>query len=513
MQLTKTTAAYPFTLSHSVKILLWCSLGFALIARLVCNAIIPLTDTTEARYGEIARKMLETGDWITPQHDYGVPFWAKPPLSTWFSAFSMKLFGVNEFAVRLPSLLLGIGMLMLVWYWVKAQRNRDFALTVCAVLASMSLFFMASGAVMTDASLTFCTTLTMISFWRAINAETGSSASKIWGYLFFVALGVGILAKGLLVGVLTFFPIVPWVILRGKATGTRGHWRALWQALPWIRGSVLMLVISVPWYIIAERKTPGFLAYFILGEHFSRFMHSGWRGDKYGNAHAEAFGMIWAFLTAAALPWSLVLIAKFKPLWNVARSSATEENGWISYLLLWSFVPILFFTFAHNIIWTYPLPALPAFAVLVVELLQRSDKTHTVGARFAMGGFATPLVLLVFAGLYAEGHHSFLKSSQKDSAVYFVQHRPDANSGLYYLRHRYYSSEFYSDGKSKEINLYSISRLFDNGHTDFLVALKDDLDALPPALRSHFASEKQFGNYVMLRELNSESISTLNAAR
>ncbi len=66
---------------------------------------IPLNDVSEARYAEIARKMLETGNWVTPQHDYGVPFWAKPPLSTWLSAFSMKLFGVNEFAARLPGLL------------------------------------------------------------------------------------------------------------------------------------------------------------------------------------------------------------------------------------------------------------------------------------------------------------------------------------------------------------------------------------------------------------------------
>ncbi|MEN3809069.1 phospholipid carrier-dependent glycosyltransferase, partial [Chromobacterium piscinae] len=75
--------------------------GYALLAllaiRLLAMWAIPLTDTTEARYAEIARKMLETGNWVTPLHDYGVPFWAKPPLSTWLSAASMGLFGVNEF--------------------------------------------------------------------------------------------------------------------------------------------------------------------------------------------------------------------------------------------------------------------------------------------------------------------------------------------------------------------------------------------------------------------------------
>ena len=73
--------------------------------RLLLNAILPLMDKTEARYAEIARIMYETNNWITPQIDYGVPFWAKPPLNTWLSALSMKVFGVNEFAVRFPAFL------------------------------------------------------------------------------------------------------------------------------------------------------------------------------------------------------------------------------------------------------------------------------------------------------------------------------------------------------------------------------------------------------------------------
>ena len=71
-------------------------------------------DSTEARYAEVARLMLATGNWITPQAELGVAFWGKPPLSTWLSAAAMALFGVNEFAVRLPAslLLLACGALL-----------------------------------------------------------------------------------------------------------------------------------------------------------------------------------------------------------------------------------------------------------------------------------------------------------------------------------------------------------------------------------------------------------------
>lgn len=500
-----------FRLSHTAKILLWWSLGFALISRLICNALIPLTDTTEARYGEIARKMLETGDWITPQHDYGVPFWAKPPLSTWFSAISMKIFGVNEFAARFPSLLLGIAIPLLIWQWAKIQRNRDFALTVCAVLTSMNLFFMASGAVMTDESLVFCTTLAMIAFWHAVNSERNTASAKLWGYLFFVALGFGILAKGLLVGVLVFLPIVPWVLSYRSRPAARGHWRSVWRALPWIRGSLLMLAISLPWYIVAEHKTPGFLAYFILGEHFGRFMHSGWSGDKYGNAHAEALGMIWIFLLIAAMPWSFIAIAKLKSFVKASADTTDGDDGWFRYLLMWSFVPVVFFTFAHNIIWTYPLPALPALSILIVELVRRSNETNTFSTRLAAVSFATPMTLLVLAALYADGHHNYLKSSQKDTVAYFLQHRADANSGLYYFHHRYYSSEFYSAGKTKTIDLPNLSALFDNGHTDYVMIPTRHLNQLSPSTLSHFVPAAQFDDLTMLREVSHAPLLSQNS--
>ena len=88
--------------------------GFFLL-RLGAMFVLPFTDTTEARYAEIARKMVETGNWLTPQFDYGVPFWGKPPLHTWLSAAGMQVFGVSEAAARLPILLTALAVLFLVY--------------------------------------------------------------------------------------------------------------------------------------------------------------------------------------------------------------------------------------------------------------------------------------------------------------------------------------------------------------------------------------------------------------
>ncbi len=103
-----------------------------LVVRLAAMAAIPLNESTEARYGEMARKMLETGNWVLPMHDYGIPFLAKPPLWAWMSAASMGIFGVNAFAARLPALLLSIMTLGLVWLLALKRHGRGASIGAAA---------------------------------------------------------------------------------------------------------------------------------------------------------------------------------------------------------------------------------------------------------------------------------------------------------------------------------------------------------------------------------------------
>ena len=96
------------------------ALAVALAVRLATLGTYPLMDTSEARYGEIARVMLETANWVTPQETPGTPFWAKPPLYAWLSATSARVFGISEFALRLPSLMCGCLVLVLCGVWTAA---------------------------------------------------------------------------------------------------------------------------------------------------------------------------------------------------------------------------------------------------------------------------------------------------------------------------------------------------------------------------------------------------------
>lgn len=443
-----------------------------LIFLLICRVglfFLPLNDTTEARYGEIARKMLETGNWVTPMQDYGVPFWAKPPLSFWLSAFSMKCLGVNEFAARLPSLFFSLGILWLVYTLAKKHRESSLAMTATLVLASSLAFFLDAGAVMTDPSLLFCTTLTMVAFWQAVVEK-----NKIWRYWFFVGLGLGLLAKGPLVIVLTSMPIFLWILFHHQ-------WRHVWQNLPWIKGTLLTLLIALPWYLLAEYRTPGFLNYFIVGEHFGRFLQSGWQGDQYGNAHSEPLGLIWIIASIGMLPWTPGII-----IWlachGIKLPSLYRLNPrWVSYWFLCWLMPLLFFTFSKNIIWPYILPSMPAFALLFTELYHSSDKSawfrkSLIYIAAMIGPIYAVSILWFFEPQYA------LKS-QKPLITLWQQQHPSPKSHLIYWTHMsraLFSAQFYSNGRAQVTdNPTELKRRLSNHLDNYIVTYTAEALPLP----------------------------------
>lgn len=451
---------------------------FLLITRLVAMYYVPLMDSTEARYGEIAREMLKTGNWITLLHNYGMPFLAKPPLSTWLSAFFMRLFGINELAVRLPNLLLSIGILWLVWDLAKKRCGSIVATVTVLFLAGSLYFYLDAGTVMTDPSLLFCTTLSLIAFWRSM-----SDNSKAWAYVFFIGLGLGLLAKGPVAIIFTTMPIFTWVFLRKQ-------WNALWFNMPWIKGSLLTLVIALPWYIVAEMRNPGFLKYFIIGEHFNRFHVPAWNGNQYGFSHVQPYGIIWSYILIGLFPWS---IAAFYWLFRQGKKLPSilcqEDNGWLSYLLLWLLFPLLFFTFSRNIIYTYVFPSLPAFALAFGELWGRSGITERSANKITQLAAITGLCFLVTTAvlIFKPGN---IAKSQKPIIVAWKKQSPLPSSKLIYWSNRLeYSAQFYSDGNAiATMDINYLRALLANNINNFLIINSTETPQLPRDLLAKFAA-------------------------
>jgi len=477
---------------------LWVVLIAVALIRLASLGAYPLTDTTEARYGEIARWMAATGDWITPWISPEKPFWGKPPLSFWLSAASMKLFGVNEFAARLPSWLLGVLVSFWVWGLAHRQINKADALSAIVILNTIGVFWISSGAVMTDPSLLAGTTLCMAAFWRAVQFPEDSG--RLWGYAFFGGMAIGLLSKGPVALVLTGLPIAGWTLLRWK-------WREVWTRLPWIWGLLLTAALSFPWYWLAEMKTPGFLEYFIIGEHWKRFLVSGWAGDLYGTAHHRPMGMIWLFWLACALPWPIVGLAMYlrtrqRRFFSMFRS---RPDDWTLYLMLWAMAPMVFFTLSRNILPAYVLPGIPAFALLMAQCFRPVQEGRKASSnRGLLWTSAAMLMMFTLALFVVSLGYGLAGKSQKDLVATFQKSRQDQNSHLVYLFKQPISARFYSSGAAEVAALYDdIAGFSNNGEVDYFALPADRMKAVPPSFLDKVMDMGRFNRYYLFKEKDS----------
>ena len=415
--------------------LLWAILLTVLLVRLGTLGLYPVMDTSEARYAEIARKMLVSNDWITPMFDHGVPFWGKPPLSFWLQALSMKVFGINEFASRFSSWLLHAASCLLLVHFAGREGRLPVGLTAAIIYSTCALGFFASGAVLTDGALAFALLLAHLGLWRGL-----AHADRGWALLGFFGLGLGLLAKGPLVLVLIALPAALWLALTG-------HWRRL-LSLPWLPGIALMSAVALPWYWLAEHKTPGFLEYFIVGEHFSRYVIRNWQGDLYGSAHAEPLAMIWVHLLGGLLPWAF-----FLPLLVKWRASLQGQREYLIFVLAWAVSTPLFFTMSTNILWTYVLPALPAWSLLLADVIGRKVRTALI--------MAVALTLPVAGcALLISGKVADRPQNQKPLVALWKAQQAAAPGDLIYPGSRSYSAQFYSSGWARYTRHLPLSENF-----------------------------------------------------
>ena len=398
-----------------------------IVFRFILTGAIPLLDKTESRYAEIARLMSETNNWIVLQIDYGIPFWAKPPLSTWLSAISFELFGVNEIAARLPSFLLSIALLIILGNLVKKSKI-SFYLPAFILLTTPE-FLLHTGVVSTDTALCFSIALIMISFWKAIT----EAEQWYWKYLFFIGIALGFLSKGPLVLVLTGPPIFIWLVIQKVKI------KALWSRLPWLVGILLTALIAIPWYIMTEIQSPGFIDYFIVGEHFKRFLVPGWKGDLYGSGHHQPKGMIWAFLLLFLFPWVQIVFIK---LWKIRKTIFKDK--WVSFLVLWLLWTPLFFTLSKNILHTYILPVTIPMALLIVYWWK--DYKHKKLA-VGLASIFPIAAIIMFIGL--ETNNDLKQKMNTDK--YLLSQVNNKTLPVLFWKNISYSSEFYTKGKAQTI--------------------------------------------------------------
>lgn len=410
---------------------------FVLAAILVLHfaslGLLALSDPTEARYADIALHMHLSKDYITPWVHVGgqlIPYWGKPPFHFWLTSASYALFGISEWSARFPSFLAGLLTVLLTWYFARRLYGPRTAALCTVILASSPLFFFVYGASAVDATLSTAVTGAMVSFALSVDARAAASTLR-WGILFFVFLALGMLIKGPIAIALVFLAIGLWLL-------TTRQWSLL-RALPWKYGAPLFLLISAPWFVIAELKTPGFLRYFFVNEHILRYLVHDY-GDKYGSGHVYPPGTSWFMLIVLFLPWSAFLVYSWIRRWKAFRSGIRSTQRSTSYLMIWGITPALFFMLSRQLLATYVLPGFAGLSVVIaLELADRRLDQYRKAAPAAALALAVTYFMVMFA------FHPLAddRISTKDVIAFVASDPRIAGREIVFPFEEPYSAEFY----------------------------------------------------------------------
>ena len=315
---------------------------------------VALFEPTEGRNAEIAREILLTHDWVTP-HDNFIPVLDKPIFFHWLIAIGYKLFGLSEWSARLPSALAGLGSVVLIFLLARKFLGLWEALWSGLILITSLQFFALSRVVIFDMPLTFFITLSLCCFYWGANSD-GGLKKRIFYLAMYAAMGVAALIKGPIGLLLPAMVIVPYVVILRK-------WSLL-RELDLVPGLILFLFIVAPWYVWAEIRNPGYLRYFLWEENFIRFLtpHFGRTERSYYFLEVLAVGF---------LPWTFLLPYLIKAQWK------RPINEPILFLILWTTLPFLFFSFSHTKLSHYILPIYPPLAILAGEAVARTLKNRS----------------------------------------------------------------------------------------------------------------------------------------
>jgi 4-amino-4-deoxy-L-arabinose transferase-like glycosyltransferase len=297
-----------------------------------------LWEPDEARYAEIAREMLQSGNAIVPHLNY-VAYVEKPPLLYWLTTLSFWIFGISEFSARLPVAMSAIAGVLATYCFALRAFGRRHAILAGAILATIPLYAIMAQVITTDMMLTALVTIAIFSFYLAWK-EAGR-----WCWVAYIAMGLAVMTKGPVGAAIPITTIVIFLAWNRELSGAIRRFRA-------IPGLAITLLIAAPWFVAMIIREPGYFDFYFIGEHLRRAFEADY-------SHREAFYFYIPVLMVGLLPWSMLV--PFLTWRSAPRNPARR------FCVVAASVTIVAFSCASAKLIPYVLPAVAPLAVLIAD--------------------------------------------------------------------------------------------------------------------------------------------------
>ena len=462
---------------------------------------VPLLGPDEPRYSQIAREMLERGDFVTPKLG-GFDWFEKPALLYWLQIAAYQLFGITEFAARFGSAIFGLGTIFCLWILGKKVQNSIFKIQVSAenqnsnaefanylaIIAASSIGLIAfSRGASFDIILTFPITASLVGFYiydlkqQQIDAGIKEKIADLLflphlpaivsRYLplsfFYFFIGVALIAKGLVGIVFPFAIIAFYYVLTWKMPPKSFIFSLFW-------GTIVSLIVASAWYLpMYQANGWKFIDEFFIQHHFQRYS-----SNKY--QHPQPFWFFFVVLPLMTVPWLPFFLAA---IWNFVKAQSsrfkvrdskfeTENSAADSsikffapltlFAFAWMLVPLVFFSLSGSKLPGYILPALPGALVLtaiyVFEFVRKSKKRRFFVKALAAAMFLVVAIIIQFF-LMNYANHETVKNLVETAKANGYEREKIVN--LYNVSH---NLEFYAsrrllrdaDGKQKLYTDFSV---------------------------------------------------------
>jgi len=394
-------------------------------------------DDVDAVQAQIARNMIESGDWVTCRLD-GVAYLEKAPAVYWAMAASYAVFGVHDWAARIP---VALAAILLCWVvarfavWAFSPEAGMFAGVVLATCAGLFLF---TRILIPDVMLTLAITLAIWSFLRTL--DEAESRPRLWACVLPASLAGAVLLKGL-IGVLFPAGAAILYLLWTRQLFSGRTWRRLHPGA----GLLGFLIIAAPWHVLATLRNPpyfdftlssgpghyhGFLWFYFINEHLLRFMNLRYPRDY----NTVPLPLFWLLHVVWLFPWSGYVPALFRLGYRPLDRAGKARTM----LLCWTGFVMVFFSFSTTQEY-YSMPIYPALAMLLGSAIAlRPASCAAMRAAAALAGvcaLASAAILFYVRGLPAPGDISRALTQNPEVYTLSMGHITDLTmSAFAYLR-------------------------------------------------------------------------------